>query len=305
MKNITDDLKEKINNNNNNINSETTRSFFDIAVMLFNYGWDISFAILPSVGYMDQYMKILRLKKREGYSKLVSFILIVSFIFRIFFWIGKHFEISILFNAIFGLIVQLLLLRICLKFDTELQKNDSLTRFLSIKDFWNWPYFMDYLFFVFFLSALIATVSLIVGYNNKIYVFMLGVITCIIESTCDVPQIYELYKSKNPYTVSYLMISFWLSGDVFKVSYYFCRDTPIQLILCGIFQLITDIILTSQIFYYRYFYPMKEDNSNENDKDDKKEVNENNYNNILIKSNSVFENSEFIQRKYDDINMNK
>ena len=192
----------------NGINAEKARSFWDIIVVIFNYGCDVGFVFLPSVGYIHQYMKIKNLQKREGFSKLVSFILIMSYIFRIFFWIGKHFEISILFNAIFGIFIQLLLLRICIKFDTTLQKSDSLKRLFNIKEFWNWPYFVDYLFFVFFISTLISIVSLIVGYNNEIYVFILGVITSIIESFCDVPQIYELYKSKNPYTVSYLMIFF-------------------------------------------------------------------------------------------------
>ena len=271
MKNITSELNHDLNNNNNNNDSST---FFDLVIIIFNYCCDIGYVILPSVGYIHQYMKIVSLKKTEGFSKLVSFILIISYIFRTFFWIGKHFEKSILFNGIFGIIVQLLLLRVCLKYDTKLQKNDSISRFFNLKEFWNWPYFSDYLFFVFFISSLIAIVSLMVGYNNKYYVFLLGVITSTIESFCDVPQIYELYISKNPYTVSYLLISMWLSGDLFKVSYFFCRDTPIQLILCSIFQLTTDIILSSQIVYYRYFYCNRIDTNDETEEDNKGNINE-------------------------------
>ena len=251
MKNITSSINHKINDNN--ISNQDSPSFFSFVVVIFNYCCDIGYVILPSVGYIHQYMKIVSLQKTEGFSKLVSFILIISYIFRIFFWVGKHFEKSILFNGIFGIIIQLLLLRVCLKYDTKLQKNDNISRFFNLKEFWNWPYFSDYLSFVIFISSLISIVSLIVGYNNKYYVFLLGVITSTIESFCDVPQIYELYISKNPYTVSYLLISMWLSGDLFKVSYFFCRDTPIQLIICSIFQLTTDIILSSQIIYYRYF----------------------------------------------------
>lgn len=246
MKNITNEINHRINNKN-------SFSFSDLVIIIFNYACDIGYVILPSVGYIHQYMKIISLKKTEGFSKLVSFILIISFIFRIFFWIGQHFEKSILFNAIFGIFIQLLLLRVCLKYDTKLQKNDSINRFFNLKEFWNWPYFLDYIFFLLFLSTFVTIISLIVGYNNKYYVFLLGAITSTIESFCDVPQIYELYVSKNPFTVSYLMIFMWLSGDLFKVTYFFFRDTPIQLILCAIFQLTTDIILTSQIIYYRFF----------------------------------------------------
>ena len=250
-------------------------------------------------------MKIVSLKKTEGFSKLVSFILIISFIFRIFFWIGQHFEKSILFNAIFGIFIQLLLLRACLRYDIKLQKNNSFSRFFNLKEFWNWPYFKDYLYFIIFTFIFVTIVSLIIGYNNKYYVFILGVITSTIESFCDVPQIYELYISKNPYTVSYLMIFMWLSGDLFKVTYFFFRDTPIQLICCAIFQLTTDIILTSQIIYYRFFFNNKINNNNdyEHNKNNKsgnqlyKSIN----GDLLITSGDNSENSKISKNK--DINV--
>ena len=242
-----------LRNEDKNINNEKPQSFYDLVIKIFNYIWDVGYVVLPSVGYMHQYMKISSLKKTEGFSKNICFILIMSYIFRIFFWIGQHFEKSILFNAIFGVFIQLLLLRICLIFDTKLQNDATIYRFLNLKEFWNWPYFTDYLFFIFFISMIITIFSLMIGFNNKPYVFILGVITSIIESFSDLPQIYEIYISKNPYTISYLLIFLWVSGDIFKVSYFFCRDTPIQLILCGIFQLTTDIFLSLQIIYYRYY----------------------------------------------------
>lgn len=237
---------------NKNIHNEKPDSFFDSVIKVFNFIWDVGYVVLPSVGYMHQYMKISSLKKTEGFSKNICFILIMSYIFRIFFWIGQHFEISILFNAIFGVFIQLLLLRICLIFDTKLQNDDTIYRFLNLKEFWNWPYFTDYLIFICFITMFITIISLIIGFHNKPYVFILGIITAIIESFSDLPQIYEIYISKNPYTISYLLLFCWVSGDIFKVSYFFCRETPIQLILCGIFQLTTDIILSLQIIYYRY-----------------------------------------------------
>ena len=242
-----------LRNENKNINNEKTQTFYDIVIKIFNYIWDVGYVVLPSIGYMHQYMKIASLKKTEGFSKNICFILIMSYIFRIFFWIGQHFEKSILFNAIFGVFIQLLLLRICLIFDTKLQNDVTLYRFLNYKEFWNWPFFTDYLIFIFLISMIITVLSLMIGFHNKPYVFILGVITSIIESFSDLPQIYEIYISKNPYTVSYLLIFCWVSGDIFKVSYFFCRDTPIQLILCGLFQLTTDIILSMQIIYYRYY----------------------------------------------------
>lgn len=261
MENIFN-FEQKLNNDNNSSNI-----FWDIIVTTFNFLCDVGFVILPSVGYIHQYYKIMTLKKTEGFSKFISFILIMSFIIRIFFWVGKRFEITILLNAIFGIVVQLLLLRICLKYDLSIKLNEKniFKRILNLKQFWNWPCFIDYLIFLIIISSLIAIISLIIGYDNEPYIFTLGVLTSLIESFLDVPQIYELYKSKNPFTISYLLVFGWICGDIFKVGYFFFRDTPIQLILCAIFQLTTDIILIMQIFYYRYIKKNKNEINDENE----------------------------------------
>ena len=261
MENIFN-FEQKLNNDNNSSNI-----FWDIIVTTFNFLCDVGFVILPSVGYMHQYYKIMTLKKTEGFSKFISFILIMSFIIRIFFWVGKRFEITILLNAIFGIVVQLLLLRICLKYDLSIKLNEKniFKRILNLKQFWNWPCFIDYLIFLIITSSFIAIISLIIGYDNEPYIFTLGVLTSLIESFLDVPQIYELYKSKNPFTISYLLVFGWICGDIFKVGYFFFRDTPIQLILCAIFQLTTDIILIMQIFYYRYIKKNKNEINDENE----------------------------------------
>ena len=261
MENIFN-FEQKLNNDNNSSNI-----FWDIIVTTFNFLCDVGFVILSSVGYIHQYYKIMTLKKTEGFSKFISFILIMSFIIRIFFWVGKRFEITILLNAIFGIVVQLLLLRICLKYDLSIKLNEKniFKRILNLKQFWNWPCFIDYLIFLIIISSLIAIISLIIGYDNEPYIFTLGVLTSLIESFLDVPQIYELYKSKNPFTISYLLVFGWICGDIFKVGYFFFRDTPIQLILCAIFQLTTDIILIMQIFYYRYIKKNKNEINDENE----------------------------------------
>ena len=265
MENIFN-FEQKLNNDNN-----STNIFWDLIVNIFNFLCDIGFVILPSVGYIHQYYKIMTLKKTEGFSKFISFILIMSFIIRIFFWVGKRFELTILLNAIFGIFVQLLLLRICLKYDLNIHKNEKniFKRIFNLKSFWNWPCFIDYLIFLIIISSFIALISFIIGYDNEPYVFALGVLTSLIESFLDVPQIYELYISKDPFTISYLLVFGWICGDIFKVGYFFFRDTPIQLILCAIFQLTSDIILIGQIFYYRYIKKNKNEKFDKNKFDNK------------------------------------
>ena len=238
------------------MNNENTEyfSFQKMISIFFHYSFDIGFVVLPLVGYIHQYMKIKALKNTEGFSKYVSFILIMAYLIRIFFWIGNHFEITILLNAIFGLIMQLLLLNICVKYDRKLQSNLHITRLLNLKEFWNWPFFYDYFFFTLLITIMLGFMSNLIGYDNKTYVFILGMMTSMIEAFLDIPQIYELYISKNPHTISYLLIFGWACGDIFKVTYYCSRNTPIQLIVCALFQLSTDFIVIYQIYYYKQSY---------------------------------------------------
>ena len=274
----------------NEINS--TFSLAIIIETIIHYLLDIGFVILPLVGYIHQYMKIKILKSTEGFSKYVSFILIMAFIIRIFFWFGDHFEYTILLNAIFGLIMQLILLQICVKYDKRLQKNTKITRLLNLKEFWNWPFFYDYFFFVALISVSISFLSSYIGYDNKIYVFILGLITSMIEALLDIPQIYELYISKNPYTISYLLIFGWLCGDIFKVYYYCRRNTPIQLIICAIFQLSTDFVVVYQIWYYKQYYKVTHYQFKKNFK-----ILENNYKRLY--------STKFIDRKINEENNNE
>jgi hypothetical protein len=42
----------------------------------------------------------------------------------------------------------------------------------------------------------------------------------------------------------------WLMGDAFKAFYFFRNVAPIQFIICGIIQLVVDILIASQLFFY-------------------------------------------------------
>ena len=42
----------------------------------------------------------------------------------------------------------------------------------------------------------------------------------------------------------------WIFGDCFKTGYYIVTKCPIQFIVCGVIQIIIDIILIGQMIYY-------------------------------------------------------
>ena len=46
------------------------------------------------------------------------------------------------------------------------------------------------------------------------------------------------------------MIIAWLLGDAFKAFYFFRNVAPFQFIICGIIQLVVDVLISAQIFFY-------------------------------------------------------
>ena len=67
-----------------------------------------------------------------------------------------------------------------------------------------------------------------------------------------VPQIIEMYKTKNQRNISKIMVLLWMLGNLFKVFYNVYYKSPIQLIIGAYIQIFFNIILILQIIYY-YF----------------------------------------------------
>ena len=47
------------------------------------------------------------------------------------------------------------------------------------------------------------------------------------------------------------MVLLWISGDAFKTLYFLIRNSPLQFLLCGIFQLLLDLAVLFQVFFYQ------------------------------------------------------
>lgn len=79
--------------------------FLKIALSIF-------LIIGPIVGYIPQYYEILSTRNVEGFSTMVSFILLISNIIRILFWILKRFDITLLYQSIVMIVAQIALLEL-------------------------------------------------------------------------------------------------------------------------------------------------------------------------------------------------
>lgn len=224
-------------------------------ISLLNATFDIAFIILPCVGYVHQYLKIKRMRSSQGFSKVISLILLVAFILRIFYWYGVRFNTAILLQCIAGILMQMVLLQKCVELSPDNNSKKSDSKYLSTKDFWNWPYYEDFFFFILFFIILVSTTSILIGFDNKFFVEFLGSLSAIVEAFLGLPQIIEIYRTKRVNTVSYIMIFGWLVGDFFKFCFYVKSNSPIQLSLSAVAQFSFDILIILQIFYYTKINP--------------------------------------------------
>ena len=61
----------------------------------------------PSLGYFLQSLKFKKTKSSKGFSKSICLIIYLAQILRVFFWIGKPFKITLLYQSILIIIFQL------------------------------------------------------------------------------------------------------------------------------------------------------------------------------------------------------
>ena len=211
---------------------------------------DFLLIVSPTIGYISQMIKILKLKSSKGFSKLIPFLMISASLLRIYFWIGKRFLVVYLLQSIVLIITQIILLYFCIIYSKEEKKEE--TYYLSIKTFWNWPFLQDYLFCYTAIVVAITILSSILNYDIY-YCEVLGALSGIVETSVSIPQILENFRVKSENNFSYFLIFCWVSGDVLKTVLNIIKEAPFQLTICGFFQFCCDSFIVGQLFYYKKF----------------------------------------------------
>lgn len=224
----------------------------------------------PNIGFIAQILKFREAKSSGGFSKFVSLILLIANILRIFFWIGKRFSAVLLYQSILSIIMQIIVLRECLRLapintysvkksgyaytaDEHSDLHIKPVKFADLKNFWNWPFLIDYIYTLTVFTISLGFISNIIGYQTVQYIETIGVISASVEACIGLPQVISNYKSRSTDTLSVFMIITWMFGDTFKTVYFLKTAAPLQLVICGLVQLTIDLILISQIVYYTKF----------------------------------------------------
>ena len=231
------------------------------SLSLFKLSVDLFMIFLPSFGYFFQGIKFQKTKSSKGFSKSLCLLLLLANIFRIYFYIGRPFAKSLLYQSIVVIISQIYLIHYYLKYQEkskdELPPEKSiLNHITSWKEIikpskiWNWDYEIDYYKFIFFLFFIMSLICYLIG-KDKIYFYdLIGTISVSIETFIEIPQIKENCATKNVKNLSGAMVFFWFIGDLFKSIYNIVNKSPKQMIIGTLIQNCEDIILSSQVIIY-------------------------------------------------------
>ena len=142
--------------------------------------------------------------------------------------------------------MQLVLLNYCVKYSNIKQ---SISIF-DVNNFWEYPYFIDYIYITGSFIFILCAVSNIITFNNVVYTEFLGLLSASIEACLGIPQIIQNYKSKSTKSLSFVLVGTWVFGDLFKTFYFLKTNAPVQLICCGLVQIMADFLVIFQIVYY-------------------------------------------------------
>ncbi len=221
---------------------------------------DLGMIIGASIGYVAQLRDIQQIKSSQGFSTLLTFILMFSNTLRCFYWVGSRYDKALFLQAVLMIAVQIALLFVSIKYRApakRVKRNPVQVLVHKAMNFWNWDHFIDYVvvFTVFTIVIGIITIFVFVAIGNStvntLYTEMLGYISLSMEALLGSPQIWKNFRNKSTQGLSYLMIATWVLGDSFKLVYYTGTAQPIQFIGCAAIQLTADCIILLQIYRYR------------------------------------------------------
>ena len=250
---------------------------------------DIFMVTGPSIGYFLQSLKFKRTRSSKGFSKSICLIIYNSQILRVFFWIGKPFKITLLYQSILIICFQIYLIHLWVKFhDTEpnkdpknitdqnqihefniYEKKDIIEYLIDWSDtispnkFWNWSNEIEYYKFMALTVFILLIISGVVGIHNVILTNIYGTISVISEASTLIPQIIVSCRTKNASNLSFSMVALWFIGDSCKFVYNIKYHTPIQMIISGGLQIFLDFFVLMQIYCYKGRNKLKEKERNE------------------------------------------
>uniref|UniRef100_A0A3P9M5B6 Si:dkey-246g23.2 n=1 Tax=Oryzias latipes TaxID=8090 RepID=A0A3P9M5B6_ORYLA len=161
--------------------------------------------------YVPQYQEIQRSSNTEGFSTRVCLVLLIANIMRIFFWIGKQFEVTLLLQSVVMILTMFAMLHLCCAVQNSNRVSTKQHRItdLNVGSFWKWSVFEDYLLFCFGFTVLCAVVSLLLM-DSGVFVETLGLLAVTFEAMLGMPQLLQNFNNRSTKGMrSYCYLFLW------------------------------------------------------------------------------------------------
>ncbi|XP_062276251.1 solute carrier family 66 member 2 [Scomber scombrus] len=201
--------------------------------------------------YVPQYQEIQRSNNTEGFSTRVCLVLLIANILRIFFWIGKQFELTLLLQSMVMILTMFAMIHLCCTVQNTNRVSTKQHRLsdLDIRYFWKWSAFEDYLLFCFGFTVLSAVVTLLL-LDSAVFVETLGSLAVMFEAMLGLPQLLQNFQNRSTKGMSVKMVLLWAAGDVFKTTYFVMNASPTQFWVCSSVQILIDVAILLQVLLY-------------------------------------------------------
>ncbi|TMS05629.1 PQ-loop repeat-containing protein 1 [Larimichthys crocea] len=160
--------------------------------------------------YVPQYQEIQKSSNSEGFSTRVCLVLLIANILRIFFWIGKQFELTLLLQSVVMIITMFAMLHLCCTVQNTNRVSTKQHRLsdLDFRYFWKWSAFEDYLLFCFGFTVLCAVITLLL-LDSAVFVETLGSLAVMFEAMLGLPQLLQNFQNHSTKGMSVKMVLLW------------------------------------------------------------------------------------------------
>lgn len=181
---------------------------------------------------------------------------------RLFFWLGEHYETSLLIQAALMVVVQTLLLHVALRNRPLASSSSTIhqpfagsregdTHVKRPFEFWQWRSSRPYWSFLAYYTAALLVFQVLFGQNPS-FTALQGYVALTIEATLPLPQIVSNQRNRSCKGFRLSVLANWLIGDAMKMTFFFFAesDIPWSFKLCGLFQACCDSYLGIQYLMF-------------------------------------------------------
>ncbi|GAB7342787.1 hypothetical protein MBLNU457_g0924t2 [Dothideomycetes sp. NU457] len=216
----------------------------------------------PVTSYADQIYAIHRSRDSAGFSLDIPLIMLLASILKVFYWLGAHYDTSLLIQASLMVVVQAVLLYVALNGRPQMNAASHLSQpFAGSREgdtyvsrpfnFWQWRSPRPYWLTLAYYAGGLLIMQMLIG-TPPWYVTLQGYVALGIEAGLPIPQILSNQRNQSCKGFRFSVLINWLVGDVFKMSFFFLSEShiPWAFKLCGLFQACCDAYLGVQYYMY-------------------------------------------------------